>query len=173
MISIKSRNIIVKPTVIICALTLNLIGTRISAQEQWDAYQSRTLGQIVKLHALELGESRAQVTFLLTAESFPSKVRVVYTGKSREITPRRREVISEWAKARKVSKEVVDLFEHELLFVEGSKEYWIPVQEQLIPYLRRDVKTGETVELLVIWIGARKEMRQVEWVFLVNEFLHK
>jgi hypothetical protein len=139
-------------------------------QENWDTYKSRTLMEIIENHKSDLGNGGEQVSILLTGDSFPSRVSLRYTGKSRKVTRQRTEVISGWAKSQKVNAEIVALFERELLFIEGPVEYWIPVQKQLIPYFQREVKEGEVINLFVIWIGARKEMDNIEWVFLGNEF---
>lgn len=159
MIDIKAMIGVVKCAILLGALSVTLT-TKIAAQQQWETYQPRTLRQIIKEHVSEVADGRGRVIFLLTAESFPSKVKAVYTGKSRAISSKRLELISEWAKARKVDKEIVELFKQELLFLEGSEEHWLPAQQSLIPYFRREIQTGESVELFVVWIGARKELNK-------------
>lgn len=155
---------------IICFLGLTLYAPNCLAQEQWDAYQPRKLSEIIELNQSALVEPNSRVHFLFTADSFPSRVKVVYTGKSRAISKENAEVVSAWAKVRQVDKKIVDLFEREILFTENSVEHWLPIQKQLIPFLEQEVKVGDPVELFVIWIGARKEGKREDWVFLINEF---
>jgi hypothetical protein len=69
-----------------------------------------------------------------------------------------------------VSEEIVGLFEDELSFKEGEVTYWLPIQSQVIPYFKEELKVGDKVELYLIWIGARRESEVTDWVFLVNEF---
>src|ERR1700752_327555 len=143
----------------------------IAAQDTWGAYQPRKLRQIIELNSSQLSDTKSEISFLLTADSFPSRVRVIYGGKSRTLTPETVKVIREWAKARKVDPDIVHLFEKELLFVEDSVEYWLPVQKQLVENFAHDWKAGEEVELFIIWIGAIKNSGKERWVFLVYEFL--
>lgn len=157
------------PILIACVLILALFATICSAQDQWDKYQPRTLKELIDLNKEFLAGTDSKVHFLF-GDSFPSRVKVVYTGKSRALTKERIEVIDGWSKSRKVPKEIVDLFEKEVLFVENSVEHWLPVQKQVLAYFEEELKPGQKVELFVMWIGARKEQDKVDWVFVVNEF---
>jgi hypothetical protein len=141
------------------------------AQDGWDKYQSRTLGQIIKQHSAAV-DDKARIHLLFTADVFPSRVKVTYTGELRSISSVRKEFIANWAKTRKVGEELVDLFQEELLFREGTTEYWLPVQKQVVPYFKQELKIGDQVELYLIWIGARREFGVADWIFLVNEFEH-
>jgi hypothetical protein len=148
------------------------LGTIAAAQEQDQRgkYRPRTLGQIVKQHSQRVTDIKAGTYSLFTADGFPSRVAVTYTGQSRKIAPKRKEFIAEWEKTLTSGQKITELFEDEFLFVEDSVEYWLPVQKRLIPYFKQELKKGERIELLLMWIGAKKESEKVDWVFLVNEF---
>ena len=125
--------------IILFGLSLMLFaGTCMGQEENWDAYQPRTLKQIIDLHKHLITDN--QLTFLFTGDHFPSLVKVVYTGKMRPVNPDNTVVISEWAKVSKVDKNIVGLFEKEILFTENSVEYWLPVQSQLIPYFEKELR---------------------------------
>ena len=145
----------------------------------WEKYQPRTLDQIIKLHATKvLDNPEVLMTFsdgstaILTNDSFPSKVMVKYTGQSRTISPKRKELIKDWMTKTygPNREELVKLFDTEFLFTEGLVEYWLPIQGPLIQPLKDELKKGEDVMLYIAWVGARKESDTIDWVFLVNEF---
>jgi len=154
-------------------LTLFLMTNYALAQDSWEKYRPRTLDQIIQQHAPERlkapGLEKAAVS-IISSDSFPSRVKVIYTGESRIVSAKRKELIVDWVKSFRHKPEIADLFESELLFKEGSVEYWLPVQKQVIPYFAQEVKKGGEVTLLLVWVGVRREPEQTDWVFLVNEF---
>src|SRR5262249_46453227 len=111
-------------------------------------------------------------TAVLTRDSFPSRVKVTYRGQSRSISPKRKEIISNWLTVTYPDRrdEYLKLWDTEFLFTETLIEYWLPVQSSLIQALQEELKKGDEVTLYVAWVGARKESGKVDWVFFVNEF---
>ncbi|MGH9765859.1 MAG: hypothetical protein ACREAB_00375 [Blastocatellia bacterium] len=166
----------------LCSYLMLAVATNhVSDQDQdpWKKYQPRILDQIIKLHATKvLDNPEVLMTFsdgsaaVLTRDSFPSKVKITYTGQSRSIPQKRKELVKDWVTTTYGAnrEEYVKLFDTEFLFIEDSVEYWLPIQSQLIQPLKDELKKGEEVILYVAWIGARKESDKIDWVFLVNEF---
>lgn len=146
--------------------------------DTWARYVPRTLSQVITLHAAKvLDDPDVLMTFsdgskaILANDTFPSRVKVIYTGQSRTIPAERKNLIKDWVtKTHGKAQEYAKLFEKEFLFIEGSNKYWIPVQTQLIKYFERELKNGEEMAILTIWIGARKKSDKIDWVFLINEF---
>ena len=157
----------------ILCMALFLMTNYALAQDSWEKYLPRTLDQIIQQHAPEQlkapGLEKAAVS-IISSDSFPSRVKVIYTGESRIVSAKRKELIVDWVKSFRNKPEIADLFESELLFKEGSVEYWLPVQKQVIPYFAQEVKKGDEVTLLLVWVGVRREPEQTDWVFLVNDF---
>ncbi len=143
-----------------------------AARGQWERYQPRTLRQLTTEQVEEMR------TFLeppapdvaLSGRDFPSRVRVIYTGQSRELTGASAQLLWLWVAAFGIEPEDAALFAREMLFREGSDEYWLPVQDPLIPHFESELRPGDSVTLYLIWIGARREGDEVVGVFLVNEF---
>jgi hypothetical protein len=156
--------------IVIGCLMLTSLCAFSQGQDGWGNYQVRTLKQIVDQHSEIASNEKAKLNLLFSADLFPSKVKGIYSGEIRKISATRKEFIAEWAKTRKASPELVNLFEEELLFKEGDAGYWLPVQKQVIPFLREELKAGDRVELYLIWIGTRSEGGVTDWFFLVNEF---
>src|SRR5262245_48894292 len=154
----------------LCLALLTLTTVSANAQDDWGKYEPRTLNQIIEEHSKAAVDEKAQIHLLFSAELFPSRVKVTYTGEVRKISATRKQFIADWAKTRQLSKDLVALFDEELLFKEGKVEYWLPVQQQVIPYFQKELKVGDSVELYLIWIGARRELGVTDWIFLVNEF---
>jgi hypothetical protein len=169
----------------LCPLALVVLTGFILAQDQnpWEKYQPRTLDQILKNHAAKVLDDPDILmnfpdgsTAVLARDSFTSKVKVTYTGRSRSISPKRKELIRDWLTTTygpKVRDEYVKLLDTEFLFTETLIEYWLPVQNPLIQSLHEELKKGDEVTLYVAWIGARKESGTVDWVFVVNRFTNE
>ncbi len=140
---------------------------------KWERYKPNTFEQIVAENSQEMVNEPAG--YYVPMPELPAKVKVVYTGKTRNTSKERLAFIYLWAKT--VGAKIDDsnqVFGTEMLFKEGSREYWLPVQTQLIPFFRDELKVGDEVTLYTIWIGTNiKEDRSTDWVFLVNEFTQK
>jgi hypothetical protein len=106
----------------------------------------------------------------LSAESFPSKVTLVYLGKSRPLEGRRAELVEGWKKMLKITDDVVSVFGTEMLFKEGDREFWIAVQKPLIESMTREIAVGKPFTAYVIWMGAIKSEKHWEWLFAMNAF---
>jgi len=78
--------------------------------------------------------------------------------------------LRKWEKMMKRPVSVVELFQTEVLFREGNKEYWLPVQKPLIDALKKEVKLGQAINAYVIFMGGAKLENRWEWLFAMNEF---
>jgi hypothetical protein len=161
------------------ALFIALFISQTFAQSpSWDLYEPRTLKEITNTIAAKslknpdvlIRDDKKDVSIILSYNSFQSRVKATYTGTSRKVSDQRKEVISIWLKTLGKPKELLDLFENEYLFLEDKVEYWLPVQKSLIPYFGEELKKGDTVTLFVAWLGARKQAKDIDYIFLTNEF---
>jgi hypothetical protein len=134
----------------------------------FERYRPRTLGEIIKAHSDS--ETLTRSNMILTGDTFPSRVKVVHTGSTRQITPARKQHLEMLVTSFGVDPKVISRYEKELLFVEGTEEHWLPVQKELIPFFEKELKKGEEVILYAEWVGARKLGGKWEWIFIVNEF---
>ena len=164
---------------IFLALFITLFVSQTFAQSSsWDLYEPRTLKEITSTIAAKslknpdvlIRDDKKDVSIILSYNSFQSRVKATYTGTSRKVSDQRKEVISIWLKTLGKPKEILDLFENEYLFVEDKVEYWLPVQKTVASYFDKELKKGDTVTVFVAWLGARKEAKSLEYIFLMNEF---
>ena len=167
-----------KHKLIFLTLFITLLVSQAFAQSSWDLYEPRTLKEFTNTIAAKslkkpdvlIRDDKKDVSIILSYNSFQSRVKVVYTGTSRKVSDQRKELISIWLKTLGKPKELLDLFENEYLFTEDKVEYWLPVQKQVASYFADELKKGDTVTLFVAWLGARKEAKSVDYIFLTNEF---
>lgn len=142
----------------------------------WNRYQPRILGELELLTGELLGEiTEERAVYIETSPDYqyPSRVRVVFTGDFRDASESRLEGIKIWMATFAPSltaDEISSLFGQEGLFIEGEKEYWIPVQSTLIPIMEDELSPGNDVELFLNWIGATKEFDEIDRINLVNAF---
>jgi hypothetical protein len=166
---------IMKQLLSLAFMVMSITG-QVAAQD-WDKYESRTLKEITTRLA-EASFKNPDVTITdtkggsitLSGNTFPSKVVAVYTGSSRKVSDKKKEVIAAWLRVFGKPAEYLDLFESEYLFTEDGKEYWLPVQKQVASFFEKELRKSDKVSLYVVWIGARRDSNGAEHVFLVNEF---
>lgn len=104
---------------------------------------------------------------------YPSRVRVIYSGEFREISPERKFALQQWFQVfvPDIADQLIPLFQHEVLVREGYDEYWMPVQEPLIPYMEIELAAEGKATMFVVWMGAIiPGPEEVERIYLINEF---
>ncbi len=149
------------------ALTRENEGTTIKGYER---YSPRTISEIIREHSDPKILQKNEGSMILTGDTFPSKVRVIYRGETRKISSAKKQHLDMLVTSFNVDPKVIDLYRTEMLFMEGEDEYWLPVQARLIPFFEKEMKKGEEVILYAEWVGAKKVGGKWEWVFIVQEF---
>ncbi|MBA2731466.1 MAG: hypothetical protein H0U54_01100 [Acidobacteria bacterium] len=149
------------------ALTRENEGSTIKGYER---YRPRTFIEIIREHTDPKILGKNEGSMILTGDTFPSKVKVIYTGESRKIASARKQHLDMLVTSFNVDPKVVDLYGMEMLFIEGGDEHWLPVQKRLIPFFEKELKKGEEVILYAEWVGAKKIGGKWEWIFIVQEF---
>lgn len=152
-------------------------GTRTGKPVGWDTgealngyerYVPRTLREIIISHSDPKTLDKANM--LMTGDTFPSRVKVTYSGSARKVLPPKKLHLDMLTEAFKVDPKVISRYETEMLFLEGTEEHWLPVQKDLIPFFEKELTKGEEVVLYAEWVGAKKTDDKWDWIFLVNEF---
>lgn len=165
-------------------LAIFFITGDVSAQEQdtWakyeEKYQIRDIELLQKFYVESIIDDPDMVvtknddkySFIMSYNYFRSRVKLTYKGQSRKISPERKEIISRSMTAHGDDSKFAELFDTEFLFIAGSIEYWMPMQNTLIQYLNKEIQKEDKVLLFIVWAGARKEQEKIDSVFLINEF---
>lgn len=138
-------------------------------QDSFARYKRGKLSAVIKAHTVRYGEGEEGVDL----GSDPVKARVTYTGESRPTPEKKRKFIAYWMGSGGMPEEDVEKFGVEFLFIEDSVEFWIPVQDVLIPHFLKEMRKGEQVDVFALWIGTtfpEHGKRQGQHVLIVNEF---
>lgn len=157
-----------------------------NAQSDWDTYQSRTIGEIIEAHT---NEGSNKVDLIVSADPFPSKMVVTFTGRHRPVGEYTRDFIALWIQTRNVPASNAELLVEEYLFSEKGKEYWIPVVKAVTPFIEKELKSGDEIVVYYFFLGGYNEKRLrakkkdkskrtdgkkiedgVTWIFAVEEF---
>lgn len=140
-------------------------------------YQPRTLQELTTLlpetaraALAERGiEGNKDMKLIVHGQLFPSRVKVVYSGTKRPLLEDKRNVIIGWANKFAGMPEFYTVpYQTELLFTEGTENYWLAVHKEL---LAQDWKQGEALELCVIKLGNVRIGDEFEPVLLVERVI--
>lgn len=106
---------------------------------------------------------------IVHGELFPSRVKVVYSGSKRPLLADKRNVIISWANQFAGVPEFYTVpYQTELLFTEGTENYWLAVRKELLDH---NWKQGDHLELCVIKLGNVRIGSEFEPVLLVEQFI--
>jgi len=142
----------------------------------WENYQPNSienmLAQVAEEALVENLQNNQLYIETSPAYQFLSTVDVSYSGTCHAIPETRLLMIQQWMGIFGVSSiEEVEkkyLFEKECLFAEGAAEYWLPVQNLLLPYIQDSFTAGDELKLFVVWMGASKVNGVLDHVILIN-----
>ena len=116
-------------------------------------------------------EGNKDLKQILHGELFPSRVKVVYSGKQRPLLQDKQNLIVGWANQFAGMPEFYTApYKTELLFTEGGENYWLAVRQEL---LEHDWKQGEALELCIIKMGNVKIGDELEPVLLVEQVIRQ
>lgn len=65
---------------------------------------------------------------------------------------------------------LVDVYKQELLVREGESEYWMPIQDVLIPFLEEELIKGQQITIYARMPAILFSQNGPEFIFLINEF---
>lgn len=147
--------------------TSHVLGQQQTGEDTWARYKPDKLSSIVKAHT----NSADTLDKGLDLGSDPVLAYVTYTGLSRP-TPAKKQRFIAFYMDSYGTPEFTKKFMTELLFIEDGVEFWLPVQDVLLPYFGKELHKGERVNLFANWIGITYPESDGSrlHVFLVNEF---
>ena len=160
-------------------LSLNLF-----AQTNFHLYPIRSIAEVIALNPAEQSE---KADIVISANPFPSKTSVIYTGKSRPVGEDTKNFISLWVETRNVPPENAKMLVEEFLFIENGKEYWMPVHIKTAPKLKNELKAGDDIIIYYFFLGGYNPKKlqekrivkdtsekttkdKIEWIFAVEIF---
>ena len=152
-------------------LAESLFGT-LPAQGNWGRYRPGTITAIVELHDSTIRATPTNLlpTWVLPGNQFPTRAQVTYRGDSHPIDSTRREIVRRWGLSYLRDSSIAATYHREYLFQEGRYALWLPVQDKVASFFPRELQSGQTVTLYVLWLGAHYAGGDVTWAFVVTEF---
>jgi hypothetical protein len=160
------HSLLIRLTLTLLTLTSCAVAQQ-SGEGTWARYRLGKLSSTIQAHSTRAESSDKGVDLGWDA----ARARVTYTGRSRPTSAAKRRFIAFYM-ASVGAPDFSTKFMTEMLFIEDRTQFWLPVQDVLLPHLRREMQKGESVILLANWIGvtyAERDGRGLH-VFLVNEF---
>lgn len=158
-------------------LTSQTASSPASPTSDWNRYKETTIDQIMleenDFSFIPEGKTDNVYQYNGRGVNNPYKVKLIYKNEYRKISPKKMEFLRNWGKFLKSINGAEDhfkLFEDETLLADGDKEYWMPIQSQLVPALKDEVKLNGLVEVFIMFPGTYLESGEVNWVFIINEF---
>ena len=146
--------------VVLCSILWFLtLGSRSAAAFDPSRYSPSLLGDVVRQYPVLRG--------LSLSSDIPIRSSVVYSGEFRGLLGDSRRLIRAWSES--MSAGITDEFKREVKVREEGVDYWLPVQEVLAPIMLRELRSGEEIQLFVIYVG-HVDGRHL---FLINAFDHK
>lgn len=82
---------------------------------------------------------------LVITKDVPIRATVVYSGEFRDLSEGSQRLLGAWAEAFNVPVAPA-AFRTELRVVEAGREYWVPVQEALVPAMKGELRPGEQID---------------------------
>lgn len=109
-----------------------------------------------------------KVADFIQLECKVSKYRIscCYSNALRPISEKKKDLIKQWVEILEINPALASLYRHEILVNDGSGDRWIPMQEQLFPYINQELVKNDTIELFIVFIGKVDS----ELVFIATEF---
>jgi hypothetical protein len=152
---------------IVSALVI-FISLSVAAAADFDfaAYKSATLDDITTRHINKECKSNELQESTYSAYAFKYKVIATFSRKLRPLSEDTKKFLNNYAKALPSSRNLMETYKNEFLVQDNGKEYWIPVQEPLIPAMGQELKEGQRFELYLAVIGGTSN----RCVFIATEF---
>jgi hypothetical protein len=98
-----------------------------------------------------------------------TRANLVYTGDVRPVPDKRQRLLNLWFENYGFPQSATALMREEARFLDGDKEYWIPVRKTTLDEIRRTVKKGGSIALNTILAGGIRSGDTIDWLFLAGE----
>lgn len=115
-------------------------------------------------------ESTAERMSNITLDNWQYEIPVIYSGYIRPIAEYKRGCISAWAEIRGILFNTSIIYHNEILISEDENKYWLPIQSELIPFLKTEVAAGDTMLIGITVVAAANDVPEEMWIFLIDAF---
>ena len=134
---------------LIALCILLLMASSASADDfDYSAYQATSLAAVIASANID---PRADYYFDVALPRY--RTVGTFTGNSRAIDHRVGDFISMWAYTDQLPTTYREIFNTEVELKQDSKTYWMPIQQSLVEFFRREVEAGHKVTLYLLFMG--------------------
>jgi hypothetical protein len=157
----------------------------VNAQSDWNTYQVRTITSLVTQHDIPKSQKADMV---ISANPFPSKTKVVFTGRHRPIDVYSKNILKLWAETKNVTAQNLERLKEEISVVENGREFWMPVDSKITPDLLSVLRPNDEVQIYYFFIGGYNEKKifyktaenlrtgspgpdAFKWIFVLERFV--
>lgn len=126
-------------------LTLTIASSAFEqAAADWSRYQPSTIASLVIQYPAQRSTT--------ISPDIPLRLRVRYSAEFRELSEDGRRLLATWGQAMSVSG-LQQAFRREIKVYEAGVEYWLIVQERLVPDMKAELRRDEEFEVYAIYVG--------------------
>jgi hypothetical protein len=141
-----------------------------SAEFNYASYIETTLQGIIteeRNHSIDSADQK-KIVERVEIECRTAKYRVScnYAAVRRPISGKNLNVIKLWVKTLQIDPELASLYRQEIKVTEGMNVHWIPVQENLLSHIDRELRRNDAMELFILFLGKNDS----EYVFIATEY---
>jgi hypothetical protein len=137
-----------------------------AANFDYAAYQRSTIPDILARHAATECRPAAPREFVLSAHAYKYRIITTFSRELRPLSEDTKEFLRRYGTSFEWNQAVIQAYRREFLVTDGGREYWVPVQEALLPVMGDELKKGQRFELYVAVLGATHQ----RCVFVATEF---
>ena len=139
--------------------------------DTWDRYIKKDINEIKDVFQ-DLTDFGPNGTVIINARAhhYPIRFIAVYLDQYRNMSNDNRTMLKYWGESMQIPSEFIAAFKQELHIEHKGQKYWFPVQSSLVTFLRKEMQKGDRIELYTMLLGTMKTEKQVEWIFIINEF---
>lgn len=135
----------------------------------YNRYKPITLAQLYDTTALFFENEPTGI--YITGVDWSIQQEVTYTGEFRKVSPERLGMITIVFRSISGYNVLEGRVNTEIKVIEDGLDYWLFVQDVLVPTFRNELEPGDKVTLYSIWIGANiMPNKKYDRILLVNEF---
>jgi hypothetical protein len=138
----------------------------VAADFDYAAYKRATIPEILERHEATECRPTAPRESVYSAYAYKYRFITVFSRELRPISEETKEFLRRYGKAFRWNQDVVESYKHEFLVRDGGKDYWVPVQDPLLPAMGQELKKGQRFELYIAVLGATHN----RCLFVATEF---
>jgi hypothetical protein len=136
-----------------------------AALAAFEDYEESTLREVFAINASACGAVNEKAT-IVDAAGRKFKAPAVWSGDLRPIEAKTALLLATYIKALRLNVDPASLFKNEVRVSDGVADYWLPIQEQILPMFKKEVGKEGSALLYVAFIGCYKD----RVVVTINEF---